>query len=137
MVTNEEYERAVERAREQEAKVPKAVSAKYDRRIGRVVIALSSGLELAFSPRNAQGLEEARPSQLEVIEITPSGYGLHFPELDADFSIPGLMEGFFGSRKWMAARLGAAGGRATTKKKVTAARRNGKLGGRPKKAVAG
>ena len=33
--------------------------AHYDRRLGRVVIRLNSGLDVAFSPRDAQGLENA------------------------------------------------------------------------------
>jgi len=39
---------------------------------------------------------------LEEIEITPSGYGIHFPKLDADLYLPALLQGFTGSRKWMA-----------------------------------
>jgi len=41
-----------------------AVAAHYDRRIGRVVIRLSSGLEIAFPPHEAQGLETAKPGIL-------------------------------------------------------------------------
>ena len=33
-----------------------AIAARYDRRIGRVVIRLNSGLDVAFSPRDVQGL---------------------------------------------------------------------------------
>jgi hypothetical protein len=40
-----------------------------------------------------------------------------------------------GSRKWMAARLGAEGGKARTQAKRTVARANGSLGGRPRNAV--
>jgi hypothetical protein len=83
-----------------------------------------------------QGLEDASPAQLSQIEITPSGFGLHFPKLDADLYVPSLLEGTLGSRKWMAARLGAQGGKARTKAKATAARANGALGGRPRKSMA-
>ena len=113
---------------------PRAVSARYDRRISRVVIALSSGLEIAFRPQDAQGLETARPAQLARIEISPSGLGLHFPELDADLYLPSLLEGFLGSRRWMASSMGKAGGQATSESKALAARANGRLGGRPRKA---
>ncbi|KAF0101588.1 MAG: hypothetical protein FD187_1860 [bacterium] len=74
-----------------------ATSARYDRRIGRVVIALSSGLEIAFRPHDAQGLERARPGQLKAIEISSSGLGIHFPDLDANLYLPVLLEGFLGS----------------------------------------
>jgi hypothetical protein len=75
----------------------------------------------------------AKRSDLKVIEITPSGFGLHFPRLDVDLWLPGLLEGVFGTREWMASRLGARGGQA----KARAARVNGKLGGRPRKGKAG
>ena len=113
---------------------PTAVAARYDRRIGRVVIDLSSGLEIAFKPHAAQGLENARPAQLARIEISPTGLGIHFPDLDADLYLPALLEGFLGSRQWMASSLGKAGGRATSEQKASAARVNGRLGGRPRKA---
>lgn len=115
---------------------PTAVTARYDRRIGRVVVVLSSGLEIAFKPHDAQGLESARPAQLAGIEISPSGLGLHFPELDADLYLPALLEGFLGSRQWMASAMGKAGGQKTTDPKAAAARANGRLGGRPRKTRA-
>jgi hypothetical protein len=82
---------------------------------------------------DAQDLEHATPTQMATIEISPLGYGIHFPKLDADLYRPAILEGFFGSRKWMAARLGAEGEKSGTEAKVTAARANGTLGGRPKK----
>ena len=115
-------------------KTPTAVAARYDRGIGRLVIDLSTGVSIAFKPHDAQGLEGARPEQLAEIEISPSGFGIHFPALDADLYLPGLLEGFMGSRKWMASQLGKTGGKSTSKAKTAAARANGKLGGRPKKS---
>jgi hypothetical protein len=115
------------------ANTPTAVAARYDRRVGRVVIALSTGLEIGFKPHDAQGLEAARPAQLAVIEISPSGLGLHFPQLDADLYLPALLQGFLGSRQWMAQAMGKVGGKAVTPQKADAARANGRLGGRPRK----
>lgn len=121
------------RAAAKVAKTPTALAARYDRRIGRVVIDLSTGLSIAFKPHDAQGLEHAVPEQLRKIEISPSGLGLHFPDLDADLYLPGLLEGFLGSRHWMAAQLGKAGGSAKSPAKTAAVQANGKLGGRPRK----
>lgn len=132
-VREDEFEAANARAVARLAKTPKAVSARYDRRIGRVVIELSTGLGLAFKPHDAQGLETATPGDLAQIEISPSGLGLHIPALDADLYLPALLEGFLGSRKWMAATMGKVGGQTSTEAKAAAARANGKLGGRPKK----
>jgi hypothetical protein len=133
-ITDEAFEAANRRARAKKASFPAVVSVRYDRRVGRVVIALASGLELAFSPKHAQGLENAHPADLMDAEISPSGLGVHFPRLDADLYIPGLLEGFLGSKRWMAAEIGKIGGTASTEAKAAAARQNGKLGGRPKKA---
>ena len=120
---------ANKRASARLARTPTATAARYDRRSGRVVIDLSSGLSIAFKPQQAQGLEHATPDQLRTIDISPSGLGLHFPALDADLYLPGLLQGFLGSRRWMAAQLGTAGGRAKSAAKTAAAQANGKLGG--------
>lgn len=125
--------RANAAGREMWAGVPHAVAAKYDRRLGRVVIELSSRFAVAFAPGDAQGLEHATPEQLEPIEISPSGFGIHFPKLDADLYLPGLLEGFLGSRRWMASRMGATGGQSRSRAKRSAAKKNGRLGGRPRK----
>jgi len=133
MVSLKEFRAANRRAEERYVSTPRAVAAHYDRRHRRVVIQLSSNLDVSFSPDAAQGLEHATPSQLEQIEITPSGLGIHFPKLDADLYLPGILQGIFGSRKWMAAQLGQAGGRSKSTAKKAASRANGRLGGRPKK----
>jgi hypothetical protein len=133
MATSNHLELASRRAHELQAAVPRAVAARYDRKSGRVVIRLSSNLDVGFSPHDTQGLENAKPSQLAEIEISPSGFGIHFPRLDADLYLPGLLEGLFGSKKWMAARLGQVGGQSRSRAKKAAAKANGKLGGRPKK----
>jgi hypothetical protein len=133
MDITDEFEAANRRAAAKKATFPAAVSVRYDRRVARIVISLASGLELAFPPKHAQGLEHAHPADLADAEITPSGLGIHFPRLNADLYLPALLEGFLGSRRWMAAEIGKIGGKASSDAKATAARQNGKLGGRPKK----
>lgn len=135
MISHEEYLEATRRGELMRAKTPHAIGARYDRRIGRIVIRLSTGLDIAFSPKDAQGLETATWQQLREIEIEAGGYGIHFPALDADLYIPSLLEGFLGSKKWMAARLGAEGGKVRSAAKANASRRNGSLGGRPKRSA--
>jgi hypothetical protein len=134
MVSRNDFTLANQRGNQLKTSFPRAVSAYYDRKRGRVVINLDSKLDVSFAPHDAQGLENAQPSQLEEIEITPSGFGIHFPKLDADLYLPSLLEGFLGSRKWMASRLGRLGGKSRSKAKKTASRVNGKLGGRPRRA---
>ena len=134
MGSRDNFELANRRAKELQASVPRAVSARYDRRNNTIEIVLSSNLKVSFSPRYAQGLEKATPSQLQKIEISPSGFGIHFPKLDADLYLPAILQGFFGSRKWMASRLGQVGGKSRSVAKRAASRANGKLGGRPRQA---
>jgi hypothetical protein len=135
MPTTKTIQKANRRAAERRSTTPAAISARYDRKSDRVILSLNTNLEIMFSPKNAEGLEHATPSQLGAIEISPSGYGIHFPKLDADLYVPALLEGMLGSRRWMAARMGAQGGAARTKAKASAARANGLLGGRPRKTA--
>lgn len=114
-----------------------AVAARYDRRRARVVVDLNTGVQIAVPVHLLEGLAGAGPADLGVIEISPAGLGLHWPRLDADVYVPALLQGMFGSRRWMAAQLGALGGRARSSAKTTAAQQNGRRGGRPRKSVAG
>jgi hypothetical protein len=134
-ITSQEFKEANARMKALQASTPAATSAYYDRKSGNIIVKLSTGIGIFFSPKDAQGLEDASPAQLSEITISPSGFGLHFPKLDEDLYVPALLEGFLGSRKWMAARLGAQGGKAKTKAKASAARANGTLGGRPRKSA--
>src|SRR6266852_3718550 len=135
MASRDDFKRANQRAKDLKARIPRAVSAHYDRKTGRIVIHLSSKLIVSFAPADAEGLEGAQPSQLKEIEISPSGFDLHFPAVDADLYVPGLLEGFLGSKAWMASRLGQIGGRSRGKAEKAASKANGRLGGRPRKAV--
>lgn len=114
-----------------------AVAARYDRRSSRVVVSLNTGVQVAFPPDLAEGLAGASPEDLATIEISPAGLGLHWPKLDADVYVPALLQGVFGSKRWMARQLGAAGGRVRSPAKGTASRENGRKGGRPKKTANG
>jgi hypothetical protein len=132
-VSKNEFEDANARAAAQLRKTSHAMNVRYDRKRDRVVVELNTGIEVAFRPRDAQGLQRARPYQLDEIEISPSGLGIRFPKLDADIYLPALLDGFLGSRRWVAAEHGRIGGSVSSKAKAAAARRNGKLGGRPRK----
>jgi hypothetical protein len=136
MITDKDIELANRRGQARKAKYPAAVSARFDEAAGKVVVSLVNGVDISFPPSAAQGLEGAKPSELREVEITGAGTGVHFPKLDADLYVPGLIEGLMGTRAWMAARLGSAGGSARSPEKSAASRENGRLGGRPKKAKA-
>ena len=134
-ITDADVKRAEARMQARVKAGPCAVSARYDKRRARVVVLLDTGLELAFPPHLAQGLDQAGPEDLSAIEISSTGLGLHFPKLDADLYVPALLEGELGSRTWMAGAMGRSGGLAKTPAKAAASRENGKLGGRPRKTA--
>jgi hypothetical protein len=129
---NSSFDAAIARG-EERLRRPHAFSAHHDAARDRIVVELSTGIEISFSPKQAQGLETARPDDLSEIEISPSGLGLHFPKLDADIYVPALLEGVLGSAKWMAGQMGRIGGAARSVSKANAARENGKRGGRPRR----
>ncbi|WP_449045258.1 DUF2442 domain-containing protein [Paracoccus versutus] len=130
-LTDAAIDAALERGRMAGANEPRAAAARYDRASGRVIVDLENGCTFAFPPRLAQGLEGATDDQLAAVEILGRGYGLHWEELDADLSLPGLMAGIFGTKAWMARRAG----QTTSAAKAAAARANGAKGGRPRKAM--
>jgi Protein of unknown function (DUF2442) len=136
MVPHDQYARAKARGERRRLQEPYAVAVRYDGRQQRIVVELNTGLAVIFPPSMVEGLQDAKARDLREIEISPSGFGLHFPRLDADVYLPGLLAGASGSRRWMAAQLGKRGGGVRSAAKASAARSNGKLGGRPRKRVA-
>lgn len=134
-ITDQELGEAEERMRERLESGPYAVKAHFNRARHKLIIILNSGMELAISPKIAEGISEASPDQLDQIELSPTGLGLYFPKLDADLYVPSLLTGVTGSRSWMAKLLGAKGGAVKTPAKAAAARANGRLGGRPRMTI--
>ena len=133
-LTTEQFE-AARALGETRLRGPRAEAAHYDAARDRVIVRLTTGVEIGFAPGDVEGLQDASPDDLAVIEVEALGLGIHFPRLDADLYVPALLEGVLGSKSWMAARLGAAGGRVRSSAKAKASRGNGKRGGRPPKAA--
>jgi hypothetical protein len=65
-------------------------------RDGKIVIAMESGVEISFPVAGNPRLEGQPPALLDQIEISP--YGLHWPALDEDLSIRGILAGHYGQR---------------------------------------
>ena len=110
---------------------PRAAAVRYDPKLKRVIVNLSNGCIFAFPPHLAQGLEAATDDQIAEVKVLGAGYGLRWESLDVDLSMPGLLAGIFGTRKWMARQAGQARSEA----KAAAARANGAKGGRPRKVA--
>ena len=132
-LSDTQSEAANRRAAARTASFPAALSVRFDRRSSRLIVTLASGLQIDFSPRDVEGLEHAAAAELVDAQISPSGMGLHFPNLDVDIYPPALVEGYLGSKRWMASQMGKVGGKASTDAKAAAARSNGRPGGRPRK----
>lgn len=103
MITDEMRASAEDRMQQTMRRCPKAVRVRYDRWRSRIVIHLENGLDLVLPKRLVDELAQASDADLAEIEITPTGLGLHWPKLDADLYVPGLLEGVFGARDLMAA----------------------------------
>jgi hypothetical protein len=131
-LTKAEFEAATARG-EARMRGPRAASAHYDAGRNRIIVRLTTGVEIGFAPRDVEGPRGASAKDLKAMEVEAFGLGIHFPTLDADLYVPALLEGVLGSKSWMAAELGAAGGRTRTAAKAMASRENGKRGGRPRK----
>jgi hypothetical protein len=102
-LTPAEFAAAKDRG-EARLKGPRAESAHYDAGRNRVIIRLTTGIELGFAPSTVEGLQHASASDLKTIEVEAFGLGIHFPTLDADLYVPALLEGVLGSQRWMAAQ---------------------------------
>lgn len=129
-LTDRQIETALKRGAQARAFEPRAASARYDRASKRVTVELTNGCAFVFPPQAAQGLQDATPAQLAQVEILGAGSALHWEALDVDLSVPDLLAGVVGTRAWHASQAG----KAKSPAKAEAARKNGRKGGRPRKA---
>lgn len=97
MMNKVDYQAAREAGVLHRATVPHVVSARFIRARRAIHVTLSNG-----------------------VEMTPLGNGLHWPRLDADVLVEGLIHDIYGSRSWMAAQMGCAGGSSASNAKAAA-----------------
>ena len=127
-----EIDAALDRGRLARRSEPRAVAVSYDPRKRQLVVLLQNGCSISVPAGILEVVADATPAQIAYVEITGDGYGLHWPALDVDLSVPGLLAGLFGTRAHMARHAGGTKSEA----KAKAARVNGAKGGRPRKSVA-
>lgn len=97
-----QIEKAVAAGKAHAASQLLATKGYFDPKSHKVVIELESGAEYRFPSRLGQGLENASEAELANVKISPSGLGIHWPDIDVGFSIPHLLEGIYGTQQWMA-----------------------------------
>jgi len=94
-------------------------------------IALTNGATITLPVKLIPDLRRATPRDIRAVAILGHGGGLHWEGLDLDLSVPGLLSSLFAGPEWLA-ELGRIGGRRSSPAKASAARRNGRKGGRPR-----
>ena len=124
------FKEATKRGKERLKTEPRAKNATYDPETRCLIIELLNSCVFIVPVDLMQGLRGASDEDLMDFSLMPRGFDLHWHKLDAQFTVFGLLQGLFGTKRWMA-ELGRMGGRVTSEVKRAAARVNGRLGGRP------
>ena len=84
-------EAAIREAREADRIEPRASAVRYDPRNGLILVDLRSGFAFGFPPERIAGLARSSAKELSTVQISPSGDGLHWEQLDIHVSLTGLM----------------------------------------------
>lgn len=142
---DEEFERqyleATARGKAMMESLPKAKSAFYDQKTGEVVIHLMNGAKLLVPSKLIQGLQSDDATALGDIELFLNGTEIHWPVLDVQFRVKSLIDGIFGTPRWLDelkqhySEIGAKGGSVKSVAKTASSRANGQKGGRPRKST--
>jgi hypothetical protein len=120
-------------ARRRARAIPRAVAARYDGRTRTITVMMASGAALTVPVAALPGLRGASGSQLSAVGLDPAGWGVGWDDLDVHYSVTGLAELVVG-RAALVRAAAAAAGSVRSPAKARAARRNGRKGGRPRKA---
>jgi hypothetical protein len=124
-------EAAIREDREADRIEPRAHTAAYDPKKCLVLVELRSGFAFGFPPERVSGLDESSAKELAEVEISPSGDGLRWNDLDVHVSLTGLIAEAMNLKEWAPRIMG----QARSSKKARASRINGLKGGRPRKAT--
>lgn len=105
VTTNAEIDAAIEQSRRQARRLEKqdryVVHASYSNGTDSIILLLENGVTFSIPRRLLQGLDTANPADLNNIELLGSGTGLYWRSLDVAHLVSGLLDGVYGSAKWM------------------------------------
>lgn len=135
-ITEAQREEAIRRGQEVRRSQPHATSVAYDAKTRTYTLAMLAGGQLSFRADQVRELAGASPEQLARVELSPSGGGISWPELDVDIDMTGLVMDLVAGETWRTAFRSLLAKEISSVKseaKADAARQNGKLGGRPRK----
>jgi len=122
---------AIREAREADRIEPRADAVIYDPGKGLILVELRNGFAFGIPPERIQGLEGTHAEQLAEVQISPSGDGLRWDDLDVHISLTGLVTDALNLKEWAPRIMGQARSEA----KARAARLNGLKGGRPRQTT--
>ncbi|MBV6495387.1 MAG: DUF2442 domain-containing protein [Acidobacteria bacterium ACB1] len=135
-ISDEEFERqyreATKRGEWAMKNEPRAASASY--KDGEVTVRLLSGWSFSFDPRRFKFFKDATEAELAEVRPMGQGFALEWETLDQHLGVGSLILDLIGN-KYLVKELGRRNGAVTSERKRIASRKNGKLGGRPKKAA--
>jgi Protein of unknown function (DUF2442) len=132
--TESQINTALARASKFEKHDRRIARAEYERKNDLVTLHFDDGIRVSIPRAKLQGLQGVPSHKVRQIEIVGAGTGLHWPALDVDHYVPGLLNRVFGTSHWMAT-LGKRGGSSNSEAKASAARLNGRKGGRPRRVA--
>jgi hypothetical protein len=138
-LTQTAYDEAVQRAKEEDAREPRALAVSYDESKDALILTLRGtvlhrDVMLVIPRERIPGLTGDDPTLLGHIEIEGDGEYLRWPDLDVDHAVPFLVAGVLGIRTVRENARHA--GSVRNAKKAAAVRANGRKGGRPKRTAA-
>jgi hypothetical protein len=103
VTTDAEIDAALERARKYAKYDRRVVKATYSKASDRLRLLLDDGVTSSIPCRLIQGLAGAQEKELGRIQVLGDGTGLLWPLLDIAHYVPALLQGIYGSEKWMTA----------------------------------
>ena len=113
---------------------PHAKAIRFDPRTRLVHITMLNDVVLGVPVGMFPGLESATDAQLKDCSVSPAGWSLRWEQLDADYSVVAITVMALG-KKAVSRVAASIAGATKSPAKASAARRNGKLGGRPRKSA--
>src|ERR1700733_6306390 len=110
VTTDAEIDEALQRARSLGPEL-QLVAIHYDSHpaFDLYALRLNDGSRRFIGRESLEGLQNATKKQLANVEIVGRGTGIRWPDLDVDLYVPALLDGIYGSKRWMA-DLGRRGG---------------------------
>jgi hypothetical protein len=98
---NKEIKLAKKAGKEAYLNEPRAVSVKYNKKTGRVIIDLVTGVSFMFPASMAEELVDVSKSDLSDVSVLADGFAIYWGKIDVALSVPDLLKGIFGSKAWM------------------------------------